>query len=267
MDNVFVKSDELAKNEQIKKVNSKVVVRANVSGEVERDVLKSAVRKLFLDAGIGIRFRVDIGDDEWLERTHVSGEVFVIVRVGNVNYNVLNKLNDAMSDSGVEDIFTLVSVETFDVIDFRRVSEKFGRALHEVVIALPERVTAESPIGKLPDHWHQNVRVFDGSFEPRRIEGVLRVTKELVDAETNTYKVRIDAPYGIEITRIVEKAFKLRKDSLVGTRVETLAIYEEVKGSKTSLTRKKCPVYGTPIENTVGGIVGTKSILAMLNNQ
>lgn len=267
MENVFEKTDALIKSNQINKVTTKVVVRVKVTGEVARETLKSAVRKLFADAEIGTRFRVDIGDDEWLERTHVSGEVFVIVRTGTLGFNVFNKLSEAMRDSELNEMFTLVGAEAFGVIEFRRVSEKFGRALHEVVIALPERVTEESPVGKLPGHWHQNVRIFDGTFEPRRIEGAILATKELVDAETNTYRVRVDAPYGIEVTRIVEKAFKLRKDSLVGTRVDTLAIYEEVKGAKSSLRRKKCPVYNTPIENTIGGIVGDKSIKAMLNNQ
>lgn len=261
MENRFSGTDNYVKENEIGQVSHKVLVLADVLGVVDRDTVRSAIRKIFVDAGIKIRHKVTFGDDLWVGRSKVSGKVVVEVRVDREHASLKDRL---LGVSGsVSDILTVIDVEVVRALDVRFVSDKYNRSLHVLEVALPDKVKKDSKLKKLNNFWHQHVSIW-GESDRVRIEGSFVVTKELIDESTNTYRIYSDTPYGIEINEVMEKALGLPKQSLIDEEIKMVAVYEEIMNKGGYLTRKKCPVFGTPIEMTVGNqLVGDTSIRAM----
>lgn len=254
-------NDKVYQN-QVNVVGYKLVLRVELKKMVDKEFLKSLVRGLFYELNVPIRYRVDVGEDLWIGKNNLYGEALVVVRLKEKIDNIVEDLVQVVKNIGVENIIEIKGHEWFHVNDFRKLNEVYQRALYGLKIDLKteREVTYIENKGK----WIQKVRNWDGSIEEKDVEGLVRIKLRKMESKFPVYKVLVDAPYGVDVYRILEEQFGFEKGSLEGYPIQGIRFYEEIDSRKNYLNRKKCSVFGDPIEMTVGGLVGDKCIKGLM---
>lgn len=253
---------------EIGEVNMKEVFLLEVKKPVYISYLKDVIRDLSVSLGVDIRHRIDIGEENWLGRDFVFGQTAVVLRTKEkLNNKIVDEFNNKLNEKGLFDTFEFLAKENYDVHDFRNITEKYNRALYSVVLNVGSEVVYD--ISESKGGWKQQVLQWNGEVAEERVDGVVRVhvSSSSLSEGSDVYKVLIDAPYGLDITRMLEQEFSLKKGSLEGYPVKCERIYEGVDEKKRLLGRAVCPVFGTTIERTIGGNVGEKSIRAFLGDK
>lgn len=248
--------------DEIHGVRNKEVFRLKVSNPMRVSHVKEVLRNVLIKSGVGIRKRIDIGEDNWLGKEYVYGETLAVIRTGskisNKNKEDIKNLLDE-SVHGVE----LISCESFEINDFRNIVEKYDRCLSKVLLDVKEIL--HYSISESNGRWKQPVLQWNGEIEDEKVEGIIRISAEkIAETDSNIYEVLIDAPYGLDVYRMLEQEFGLKRGSLEGYPIESIVVYESVDGRVNHLGRKKCPFYNVSIERTVGGLVGDKCVKAFM---
>lgn len=258
---------EVPEFKEITEVSNKEVLLVKVKELIKITYLKDIIRNVLIKSGIGIRNRVDVGEDNWLGKTEVYGNTLVILRTNSgLTPKDIENINFKLNELSLINIIEIEAHESYKVNEFRNIVEKYDRVLYRLTLDVKDEIIysmSESNGG-----WKQKVLQWNGEIEEERVDGVVRVKVDKVpNTESNVYKVIIDAPYGLDVYRMIEQEFSLKNGSLEGYPIEGVLVYESVDEKKHLLGRKKCPIFNTSIERTVGGLVGDLSIRGMLGDK
>ena len=251
-----------SKEEVLTQVNHKLLIRIGVLKPTSLDDVKAVVRGLFYEAGIKIRNRVDVSEEVVLGSDVIHGEVIVAVRVDREITGVEKLLNGVIHSFGIDDQFDIRGVQLYDITQLREMSNEFNRALYKVVINLGTK--GSEGFMKVSGDWRKSVKRFDGSVEDVATVGGVFVSSKAVEGAEGIFEVYVDVPHGVDVIRVIEKHFKLRKGTFENYPVEIIHVYEGVDSKVKSMTRKCCPVTKSIIERTVGGLVGELSIKGIM---
>lgn len=239
-------------------VGYKEVLLFDVKKLIEKENFKNLVRKVFKESGINIRYRVDLAEDMWIDKSHVNGKVTVMVRMTDKTSHLSSTIPETISNLGLSNIFTFDGNETFPVSELKDISNKFDRVVYEVIIDLQKEYVYDK--SQTNGGWKQRVLMWDGSIEEKRFDGIVRLKMDSIDSKSKVHKLIIDAPHGLDIYKIVEQELDISKNWLRDYPMKSIFVYESVDKTKNYLNRKKCSISSLPIEFTVGGLVGEYSI-------
>lgn len=254
-----------SKEEVLTQVNHKLLIRVGVLKPTGLEEVKTVVRGLFSEAGIPIRNRVDVSEEVVLGSDVIHGEVIVAVRVDRSFTGVEKSLNDVIKSFGISDRFDIRGVQIYDITQLREISKEFNRALYKVVINLGTK--GSEGLMKVSGDWKKSVKRFDGSVEDVATVGGVFVSSTAVEGADGIFELLVDVPHGVDVIRVIEKHFKLRKGTFENYPVEIIHVYEEVNPKEKSMTRKRCPLTKSIIERTVGGLVGEHSIKGIMTKK
>lgn len=249
--------------EVLTQVNHKLLVRFGVSEPTSIEDLKALVRMLFADTGTLIRNRVDVSEEVLVGSEKVHGEVIVAVRVDREVSGISTLLSEAVSNRELSDFIDVRGVQFFDITQLREISKAFNRALYKVVINLGEKGT--EGLAKVRGDFRKSVKRFDGTIEEIATDGDIYISGTVVDGAEGVFELLVDLPHGVDVIRVIEKHFKLRKGTFENYPVEIVHVYEEVNPKLKSMTRKHCEITGGVIERTVGGVIGETSIKGIMS--
>lgn len=251
--------------EVLTQVNHKLLIRVGVLKPVLIADLKVLIRGLFTESGIPIRNRVDISEEVFVGSDNVHGEVIVAVRVDRLVTDVEGLLSSKLYELGLSDWFEIRGVQDFDVTKLREIHRVFNRALYKVVLNLGEK--GDEGFYKVKGDWKKSVVRFDGSIDEMATVGDLFISSKLVEGADGVYEVFVDVPHGVDVIRVIEKHFKLRKGSFENYPLEIVHVYEEVGANFKSMTRKRCAITDSVIERTVGGLIGDVSVKGIMDRK
>lgn len=254
-----------SEEEVLNQVNHKLLIRVGVLKPTLIEDMKVLIRGLFAEAGIPIRNRVDISEEVFVGSDTVHGEVIVAVRVDRVVNNVEEQLSDKLNELGLSDLFEIRGNQVFDIMQLREIHRVFNRALYKVVLNLGDK--GDEGYYKVKGDWKKNVVRFDGSIDEVATVGDIFISSIAVDGAEGVYEVLVDVPHGVDVIRVIEKHFKLRKGSFEKYPVEIIHVYEEVGAKFKSMTRKRCAITDSVIERTVGGLIGDVSIKGIMDRK
>lgn len=249
---------------EINEVRNKEVLRIVVKKPLYINYVKDVIRSIMISNGVGIRKRIDIGEDNWLGKEFVYGETLVVVRtLESLNSKLIEELNYKLNEKGLLEEIEILAHESNKVSDFRNIIEKYDRVIYRLLLDVKEELIYD--LSESNGGWKQKVLQWNGDIEEERVDGIVRVSNVKVgNTESNIYSILIDVPYGLDVYRMVEQEFGLKKGSLEGYPIESFKVYQSVEEGKNHLGRKKCQIFNTSIERTVGGLVGNTSIRAIL---
>lgn len=248
-------------------VTNKSVLLVDVKVPLYFSYLKDLIREVSNELNLNIRSRIDIGEENWLGRNTVYGSTSVVIRSNSkLSSNILEQFNNKLNELNLNSQIEVISVQNFDVHAFRNITEIFDRAVYSCVLNVGSEVIYN--LSESKGGWRQLVLQWNGEVVEERVDGLVRISVNEVTSDCmDVYEVLVDAPYGLDITRILEQEFGLKKGSLNGYPVKCNVFYESVDETKRMLGRPLCPVFKSSIERTVGGYVGDSCIRNLLGDK
>ena len=248
-------------------VNNKTVLLVDVKVPLYISYLKDIIREVSNELNLEIRSRIDVGEENWLGRDSVYGSTAVVIRsTSKLNDSILEKFNHKLNELSLITQIEVLSIQNFDVHAFRNITEIYDRAVYSCVLNVGSEVMYS--LSESKGGWRQLVLQWNGDVVEERVDGLVRISVNTVNSNSmDVYEVIVDAPYGLDITRILEQEFSLKKGSLNGYPVKCNIFYESVDESKRMLGRPLCPVFKSSIERTVGGYVGDTCIRNLLGDK
>jgi hypothetical protein len=243
---------------KVEYVDFKEVILFDIKKSIGKENFKNLVRKIFKETSVNIRYRVDLVEDAWIDKSYVCGSVLVVIRTQYKADNIGNEVIESIKNLNLLNLLEYKGKDTFTTNDLRDVSKKFDRVVYEVKVDLKKETLYTS--SQSNGGWKQRVLMWDGSIEDKRVDGTVKMSLKTLDSKSNVHTLTIDAPHGLDIYKIVEQELELPKNWLKDYPLLSLYVYESVDPKKNYLNRKKCSVTGKPIEMTVGGPVGDTTI-------
>lgn len=258
MNREFLTYDSKDFNDKVEYVEYKVALLLDLKEQFSKDSLRDMVRLVFKKSGVDIRYTIDLAEDSWLDKDHIFGRTIVIVRVQSKDMEIGTKFSEGLFKTILSDIVTLEGFEYYKVSELQDITLMFDRVMYELKVDLgKEPIYSKS---ETSGGWRQDVLLWDGTVKNIRADGTVRVSLSKFDSDSHVYRLLVDAPYGLDVYKIVEQELELPRNFLKDYPLNSLHIYESVDQSRNYLSRPKCDLSGSVIELTVGGLVGSSCV-------